>query len=286
MARWKTLPEGLDPVVVRLIVELRRMKDSSGLSLNRLAKRTGYSASSWERYLGGRAFPPEEAVRALIGITGADETNLTVLYQTAQQSWSMTAADADLAREAEAEPEPEAEAEAESSEPSGPAETAELPDATGSTTSAPLHPTPAPRMLGRRLPPPRAIANSVTSALVGAAIASLILQPWQHDRATPAATPAPPKPTPVVHYTCAFHQTAGQWFAGNSTTDRTQVDYGMAGPEVAEVQCLLQHAGISAGGVDGDFGPKTLHAVIQLQLAHHLDVDGQVGPQTWEALRG
>lgn len=286
MARWKTLPEGLDPVVVRLIVELRRMKDSSGLSLNRLAKRTGYSASSWERYLGGRVFPPEEAVRALIGITGADETNLTVLYQTAQQSWSMTAADADLAREGEPEQEAEPEAETESSEPYGPAETAELPDPTESTTSAPSHPTPAPRTLGRRLPPPRAIANSVTSALVGAAIASLILQPWQHDRAAPTATPAPPKPTPVVHYTCAYSQTAGQWFAGNSTTDRTQVDYGMAGPEVAEVQCLLQHDGISPGGVDGNFGPKTLHAVIQLQLAHHLDVDGQVGPQTWEALRG
>ncbi|QMU71321.1 helix-turn-helix transcriptional regulator [Streptacidiphilus sp. P02-A3a] len=51
MARWKALPEGLDPTVVQLLVRLRRMKDDSGLSLDQLAVRTGYSVSSWERYL-------------------------------------------------------------------------------------------------------------------------------------------------------------------------------------------------------------------------------------------
>jgi peptidoglycan hydrolase-like protein with peptidoglycan-binding domain len=54
---------------------------------------------------------------------------------------------------------------------------------------------------------------------------------------------------------------------------------------VAELQCLLQRAGISPGGVDGNFGPLTEKAVIDEQLAQHLDIDGQVGPQTWGALR-
>ena len=41
MARWKELPGGLDPVVVEFIGQLRRLKDASGLSVHRLAARTG-----------------------------------------------------------------------------------------------------------------------------------------------------------------------------------------------------------------------------------------------------
>jgi peptidoglycan hydrolase-like protein with peptidoglycan-binding domain len=95
----------------------------------------------------------------------------------------------------------------------------------------------------------------------------------------------PPAKSPVAYH-CAYRQTGGKWFAGNSATSSDLVMDGEAGPEVAELQCLLQHAGISAGGIDGQFGPMTLHAVIEEQLARHIDVDGQVGPQTWAALRG
>ncbi|CAM5660819.1 hypothetical protein SPURM210S_04271 [Streptomyces purpurascens] len=58
MSRWKGLPEELDPRVRQLVVRLRRVKDHSGLSLRRLAAKTGYSTSSWERYLAGRSLPP------------------------------------------------------------------------------------------------------------------------------------------------------------------------------------------------------------------------------------
>ncbi|CAM5741747.1 hypothetical protein SHIRM173S_07885 [Streptomyces hirsutus] len=58
MPRWKGLPTELDPEHAELVVMPRHLKDHSGLSLRQLAAKTGYSSSSWERYLGGRALPP------------------------------------------------------------------------------------------------------------------------------------------------------------------------------------------------------------------------------------
>ena len=70
MSRWKPLPTELEPTARQLVIRLRRLKDRTGLSLARLAERTGYSAKSWERYLGGRSLPPPEAVRALLAAKG------------------------------------------------------------------------------------------------------------------------------------------------------------------------------------------------------------------------
>jgi peptidoglycan hydrolase-like protein with peptidoglycan-binding domain len=89
------------------------------------------------------------------------------------------------------------------------------------------------------------------------------------------------KPT----YHCAYSKKAGKWYAGNSATSTKQVVVDMFGPDVAELQCLLQRIGITPGGIDGNFGPLTELAVIQAQKHFHLDVDGQVGPLTWAALR-
>ncbi len=58
MARWRALPAGIDPAVAALVAHLRKAKDFSGLSIKQLASATGYSTSSWERYLSGRALPP------------------------------------------------------------------------------------------------------------------------------------------------------------------------------------------------------------------------------------
>ena len=54
MARWKALPDELDPQVREFASQLRRLVDRSGLSTAALSDRTGYSKTSWERYLNGR----------------------------------------------------------------------------------------------------------------------------------------------------------------------------------------------------------------------------------------
>lgn len=56
---------------------------------------------------------------------------------------------------------------------------------------------------------------------------------------------------------------------------------GSTGEAVLELQKLLP--GIDQ---DGDFGDETDAAVRAFQAAHHLDVDGEVGPDTWRALLG
>ncbi|MGP4010186.1 protein kinase domain-containing protein [Streptomyces sp. 4N124] len=96
---------------------------------------------------------------------------------------------------------------------------------------------------------------------------------------TPTATPtktapttpaAPPWITQCTHY---------------SGTELTQ--YGDKNRRVTQVQCMLEKRGYSVGsaGVDGQFGDGTLAAVKQFQSAKGLDVDGEVGPNTWGALR-
>ncbi|HEY9723896.1 MAG TPA: peptidoglycan-binding protein [Oscillatoriaceae cyanobacterium] len=59
---------------------------------------------------------------------------------------------------------------------------------------------------------------------------------------------------------------------------------GSTGPSVVQLQQKLAAAGFNPGGVDGDFGPNTLNAVMAFQRARGLQVDGVVGPQTAGAL--
>lgn len=260
MARWKALPEGLDPTVVQLLVRLRRMKDDSGLSLDQLAVRTGYSVSSWERYLGGRLLPPREAAEALAGLVGADQVRLLVLYEAAAEVWRTAPPDRP-APPGSLEPPPQ-----DAEQPS------EEPEVTDS------------QRLTRRLRPRLSyLLTALVSGAVGAAIALLAVQtpPSPQPRLASRQVTASASP---VRYACHFTRRDGLWYAGNSDTNTDVVEVMMAGSEVAELQCLLQRAGISPGGIDGSFGPLTEHAVIEEQQEQHLIVDGQVGPQTW-ALR-
>lgn len=261
MSRWKALPAELDPRVRQLLVHLRRLKDHSGLSVRRLSARTGYSPKSWERYLGGRSLPPREAVEALARIGGDDPTRLLALHEVAAEAWG---------------------------KPRG--GTAVLETEVGDTA------VPEPEILSSE--PGGGGARSLRVALVAGAVALVLavsaavlvtMRLMDHDGgaaegATATVTLSAGASAPS--YTCDVKRVDGSWYAGNSRTRDATVGYGDAGPDVAEVQCLLRRAGVSPGGIDGMFGPLTQGAVKAFQRQARLDVDGVVGPHTWKALRG
>ncbi|MDX1690206.1 MAG: peptidoglycan-binding domain-containing protein [Acidimicrobiia bacterium] len=59
---------------------------------------------------------------------------------------------------------------------------------------------------------------------------------------------------------------------------------GAQGPKVKELQRALQRKGISAGAIDGAFGPKTEDAVKEYQKREGLVSDGIAGPATLGSL--
>ncbi|WP_262386937.1 helix-turn-helix domain-containing protein [Streptomyces sp. TRM49041] len=65
----------------RLLAEMRRIKDASGLSFGRLADRTHYSRSSWERFLNGKQLPTAVAVEQLAEVAQEDPEPLLSLLK-------------------------------------------------------------------------------------------------------------------------------------------------------------------------------------------------------------
>ncbi|AKN72560.1 hypothetical protein QR97_24830 [Streptomyces sp. PBH53] len=100
MPRWKALPDDLEPQIEEFTVQLRQSVDRSGLSIAALADRTGYSRTSWERYLGGRLLAPKGAVVALAEATGTHAGHLTTLWELAERAWSRAELRHDHARDA------------------------------------------------------------------------------------------------------------------------------------------------------------------------------------------
>ncbi|MFC9681692.1 peptidoglycan-binding protein [Streptomyces sp. NPDC056948] len=254
MSRWKGLPEELDPRVRQLVVRLRRVKDHSGLSLRQLAAKTGYSTSSWERYLAGRSLPPGEAVEAMARLGGDDPTRLLALHEVAAEAWGKGKPPTGSEAEPGADP-----------------------------------PRPHGRALRITL-----VAGSVALVLAVAAAVLLAVRLTDGEGRAAAApltasaspsAPGPPKQSERPTYTCRAERIDGRWYAGNSRTLKAILAMGHAGPEVAEAQCLLREAGLAPGAVDGIFGPHTERAVKDLQKRSGLVVDGIIGPHTWKALR-
>lgn len=100
MPRWGALPDELDPQIREFAGRLRRLVDRSGLSIAVVADRTGYSRTSWERYLDGRLLAPKGAVVALAEVTGADPVDLTALWEPAERAWSRSETRHDVTMEA------------------------------------------------------------------------------------------------------------------------------------------------------------------------------------------
>ncbi|MFI5799825.1 helix-turn-helix domain-containing protein [Streptomyces sp. NPDC051677] len=285
MARWKELPDALDQRVRQLVVHLRRLKDHSGLSLASLAAKTGYSRSSWERYLNGKALPPQHAVEELARVAGVEPTRLRVLHEVAEGAWQQRAVapSPSIGREGDGGPRADDEGGPEA----------------GDSTAA-------------RRPPevrrPIVLVAVVAAALLGMGVGLLIALPWRADDGedgkvktavgTPGSRPSGSAPTPSEGpgryvfkpgrtYPCRVHEAdavGGGLSAGYSTT-RTAL---LAGPgwDVVEAQCLLRYRKLEPGAVDGIYGQQTIAAVMRLQKDAGLPADGVVGPHTWQVLRG
>jgi transcriptional regulator with XRE-family HTH domain len=88
MARWRALGDDLDPQVREFAALMRRRIERSGVSIAALADATGYSRSSWERYLNGRLLPPKYAVVALAQVTGTEPGHLTTMWELTERAWT------------------------------------------------------------------------------------------------------------------------------------------------------------------------------------------------------
>ncbi|WP_240118712.1 MULTISPECIES: XRE family transcriptional regulator [unclassified Streptomyces] len=94
------MPDGLDPQVREFAGQLRRLVDRSGLSVAAIADRTGYSKTSWDRYLNGRLLAPKGAIVALAEVTGTNPVHLTTMWELAERAWSRSEMRHDMTMEA------------------------------------------------------------------------------------------------------------------------------------------------------------------------------------------
>ncbi|GAA3498830.1 hypothetical protein GCM10019016_059330 [Streptomyces prasinosporus] len=94
------MPDELDPQIREFTSQLRRVVDRSGLSVASVADRTGYSKTSWERYLNGRLLAPKRAIVALAEVTGTNPMHLTTMWELAERAWSRSEMRHDMTMEA------------------------------------------------------------------------------------------------------------------------------------------------------------------------------------------
>lgn len=91
----------------QLCTEMRRIKEASQLSFGRLADRTHYSRSSWERFLNGKQLPTTVAVEQLAAVADTDpEPLLDLLARAVSAPASVAPATAAPVRTAPADTEP------------------------------------------------------------------------------------------------------------------------------------------------------------------------------------
>jgi hypothetical protein len=278
---------------------MRQSKDHSGLSLSALANRTGYSRSSWERCLNGRALPPLWALEALADVCEGDRAKLTALWEVA------TSTEASEAPEAERSGGPAekraAAVQLDSSVDESGRRPAERPLLSPGPSEVPTptdvdgeHPDATPETVGPEASG-RAGRRGAVAFVSAAALALLVTvgllaaAPWREPSGQ-ARGAAEQSAVPVSTYSartfpCHFTEHDGLMYAGHSTTLTDPYSAGTTVEAVAEVQCLVRRHGFDPQGVDGSFGPNTKAAVQRFQRSRGLDDDGVVGPGTWRALR-
>ncbi|MFF0589510.1 DUF2690 domain-containing protein [Streptomyces sp. NPDC003781] len=94
------MPDELDPQIREFTSQLRRLVDRSELSVASVADATGYSKTSWERYLNGRLLAPKGAIVALAEVTRTNPIHLTTMWELAERAWSRSEMRHDMTMEA------------------------------------------------------------------------------------------------------------------------------------------------------------------------------------------
>ena len=324
MSRWKELPAGITGSERQLLVQLRRMKDHSGLSLATLASRTSYSASSWERYLNGKKPVPREAVEELAQVCGTGPTRLIVLYEVAERARARTPAQSDRppsstepatpaenpqpappqqeqgqgqeqqrqkqAREPGRTQESESEsARSQEARPEGQAQPRSQPQSQpgAQDRERASRQEQGSRGPARTVPLGRMLVAVVLAVAVAFGAGLLTARAWRGD-APAEKTGAAAAGTGYLRgqsYTCAVRRQDGELRAGHSDTREMLLDINSTGFDVVEAQCLLHEKGFDPGASDGLYSERTKEAAKKFQDEHHLVVDGIIGPDTWKELR-
>ncbi|MFE7614591.1 helix-turn-helix domain-containing protein [Streptomyces sp. NPDC057496] len=302
MPRWKELPAEISSSERQLLVQLRRLKDHSDLSLASLAGRTSYSRSSWERYLNGKKPVPRKAVEELARVCGTEPTRLLVLYDVAERSRPRATAAGrtdepssaspesarplDPARETGPEPETEPKPEQERGRERVTAPSA-APEPDPEPTPTPEPRQPESRRPGRTVPLGWLVVAVVLAVAVSFGAGLLTARAWDDD--TPAKKTGPVAAgTGYLRgqtYECAVQRKDGRLRAGHSDTREMLLDINSTGFDVVEAQCLLREKGFDPGVFDGLYDERTKGAAKKFQQARHLVVDGIIGPDTWRELR-
>ncbi|MFF2964663.1 DUF2690 domain-containing protein [Streptomyces sp. NPDC057963] len=188
MGRWRPLRGDLPDEVVRLVRELRQYVDRGEMNAATVAAKTGYSRSSWLRYLNGRRLPPWPAVAALGRLAQVDVGHLRVLWESAAHAWArQSPAD-------ETDPAPATR---------GPAERADAP-VTPETVPAPA----ADGTPRRGLPVARSGVLTAAAAACALLAAVLLAQPW--DTGTDRGRPPDGAPPGAPAWPWPLHSAARQ----------------------------------------------------------------------------
>ncbi|GAA1602216.1 MULTISPECIES: helix-turn-helix domain-containing protein [Streptomyces] len=279
MARWKELPAALDSRERRLVAELRRLKDHSGLSLAALAAKTAYSRSSWERYLNGKQPVPREAVEQLARVCGTDPTRLAVLHDVAVRARQPAGGAAAAKDPEEQEDGPAQEAAAappDAAPPQGAGDGGGQPVARPARTVA----------LGWFLAGVAAAAAAAfTAGLLAGGAWSDGGKAAEAAQTADAAAGGKPGYRRGVAYRCEVKREGAELRAGHGTSRTILLDTNSTGFDVVEVQCLLREHGFDPGSTEGLYDQATKDAATRFQKARGLVADGIVGPKTWGELR-
>ncbi|TLS44494.1 peptidoglycan-binding protein [Streptomyces montanus] len=285
MARWKELSDSLDQRERQLVVQLRRLKDRSGLSLAALAAKTTYSSSSWERWLNGKNPVPRGAVTELARVCGTEPTRLLVLHEVAEGARG-AAAGAGAGAGAGPTVTPATRSAVGPGTTGLTAGPSIMPDARP-TARATARPTDRPSA-HRPRPRPRArlVLGAAASLLVAFGAGMITGLSWQGD----GSGGQQPAPTADAYrrgqaYDCDISRKDGGLYAGHSVSREVLLDLNSTGWDVVEAQCLLRRHGFDPGGTDGVYGERTKRAATAFQKKREIGVDGIVGPDTWRELR-